>query len=203
MFGENSMTDALALLIRKELRTLAVARRYLPSWFSAGWPDESCNLHSVGVSFWTSFGQHSGFEAISEMPAPPLGPFAFAGSDVRSDSAWSQPGSWKPRLLVEFERYAGEVDATKLRGKMHNLVLAQHRWGSTAELLILAYWTRGLASLPEHESLRWIARHGFETRERQRVDGITSGDVLFVQFVHEQLANGHWRLQQAIERGVS
>ncbi|EDY20982.1 hypothetical protein CfE428DRAFT_1275 [Chthoniobacter flavus Ellin428] len=196
------MTDGLPTLIREELRTLAVARRYFPTWFGAGWSDDSCNLHSVGVSFWTTFGQHSGFEAVSEMPAPPLGPFAFAGSDVRSDSAWSQPASWKPRLLVEFERYAGEVDALKLRGKMQNLVLAQHRWGSTAELLILAYWTRGLASLPDHENLRRIARHGFETSERQRVDGIRSGDVLFVQFVHEPSAANHWRLQQTIERGV-
>lgn len=197
------MTESLSNVIRDELRTLAVARRYFPTWFTAGWPDESCNLHSVGVSFWTTLGQHCGFEAISEIPAPPLGAFAFAGSDVRSDSAWSPSGTWKPRLLVEFERYAGEADALKLRGKMQNLILAQHRWGSTAELLILAYWTRGLASLPEHDDLRRIARHGFETRERHRVDGITSGDVLFIQFVHEPLASGRWRLQQAIERGVS
>lgn len=124
------MTDGLPTLIREELRTLAVARRYFPTWFGVGWPDNSCNVHSVGVSFWTTLGQHLGFEAVSEMPAPPLGPFAFAGSDVRSDSAWSQPASWKPRLLVEFERYAGEVDALKLRGKMQSLVLAHVAGGA-------------------------------------------------------------------------
>lgn len=188
--------------IRQEASDLSIGRARLSLWLDRGVPDTSCSLHSVGMSYWSLLGTVLGFEAITEMPAPNDGPYAFVGDDVRSDSVWFATHQGKPDVLVEFERYAGSADEGKLAGKVENLLLAHHRWGKQPQTLVLAYWTKGLASLPDHASLRQRVRNGFVTRARECVCGSLACEVHFFQVVLQEVPESHWRLSQLIERGV-
>jgi len=189
-------------LIREEASDLSIARARLALWSARGIPDTSCALHSVGMSYWSLLGTVLGFEAITEMPAPNDGPYAFVGDDVRSDSVWFTTRQHTPDVLVEFERYGGSADEGKLAGKVDNLLLAHHRWGKQPQTLVLAYWTKGLASLPDHASLRQRVRNGFVTRARECVCGSLACEIHFFQVVLREVSESHWRLSQLIERGV-
>jgi hypothetical protein len=167
-----------------------------------GVQDSGVWVHSLGCSFWTLLGARMGFVATSEAPAPALGTYRFIGVDVRSDSVWFDRESREPRLLLEFERYGGLIDAGKLLGKVKNLLLAHHRWGETAESLVLTYWTNGLASLPQHAELVRVLRQGFETPARERVYGSSKASLLFFQFVMREDRDGLLRLTEIIERGL-
>jgi hypothetical protein len=105
-------------------------------------------------------------------------------------------------LLAEFERYSGQIDESKLSAKVENLLLAHHRWGEKPECLVLAYWTKSLRDLPDHDSLAYRFRRGFQTSAMERVDGSSSGILLVYQFILREADPGCWRLDQVKERGI-
>jgi hypothetical protein len=181
---------------------LSIARAQLGLWAHRGLADTSCALHGVGMSYWNLMGIALNYEAITEMPAPNDGPYSFVGDDVRNDSVWFQAQTYLPTVLVEFERYTGPSDEKKLVGKADNLLLAHHRWGKRPEVLVLAYWTKGLASLPDHSALRRRVRDGFETSAKEHVEGSMSCQVFFFQTVLQQTTDSRWSLSQMIERGL-
>jgi hypothetical protein len=196
------MGDALVDRIRQESREMTVAHRHMSLWTAVGVEDYSCTIHSTGVSYWNAMGLAFGFNAIAEMPAPQSGPYAFAGDDVRSDSLWFAVPAGSPSVAVEFERYTRRTDEGKLIEKVKNLLLAHHRWDRQPRILVLAYWTKGLASLPNHDRLRARIKNGFVTSAKERVEGAVNCDVLFFQTVLQQGDGGRWRLAQIVERGV-
>ena len=196
------MTDSLAARIREECRELAVANRHMSLWTSPGVSDFSCAVHSTGMSYWNSMGTAFGYSAVGEMPAPQVGRYALAGDDVRSDSVWFEAGTHSPVVVVEFERYTRPTDQGKLVGKADNLLLAHHRWNNEPHVLVLAYWTKGLASLPDHAQLRDRIKNGFVTTARERVGGVVGCEILFLQTVLMSDEQGRWRLTQIVERGI-
>ena len=203
VYGGDQVPASVVEAIRQETADLTIAKRHLGLWTDRGLPDTSCALHSIGMTYWNLVGTMSGFHAVAEMPAPAHGPFGFVGDEVRNDSAWFSPTADVPSALVEFERYSGINDEAKLAGKVNSLLLAHHRWQMVPKVLILAYWTKGLAALPDHASLRRRARQGFETSARERVLGSADAAMLFFQFVLQESMDSRWRLTQVIERGVS
>lgn len=201
-FGGDQVALSAVEAIRKETSELSLAKRHLGLWTDRGIADTSCALHSIGMTYWNLIGTMFGFDAIAEMPAPAEGAYGFVGDDVRNDSAWFSPRSEHPSVIVEFERYSGQSDEGKLSGKMNSLLLAHHRWLTVPKTLILAYWTKGLAALPDHDALRRRAKQGFETSAKERVTGASDAAVLFFQFVLQSADDTQWRLTQVIERGV-
>jgi hypothetical protein len=140
-------------------------------------------VHSLGCTFLTAAGRDLGFASVVEVPARREGPFAHVEEDVRSDSVWSESTTKRVVLLAEFERYAGKKK--DLNPKVETLLLAQQRWGCEDATLLLAYWTVGLATLPDHNSLRNIARGGFSAvvvcaSRATRRHGSSSTSSLFV-----------------------
>jgi hypothetical protein len=200
--GDALVTYSVVEAMRREARDLTVARAHLSLWVEKGLSDVSCTLHSSGMSYWNLIGTVLGYDAIGELPAPHDGPYAFVGDDVRSDSVWFEAPSHQPHVLVEFERYTGKTDETKLIGKVDNLLLAHHRWGQQPAVLILSYWTKGLVSLPDHAILRHRVQHGFMTRAKEQVEGSGRCQIFFFQTVLQQTIEGRWRLLQVIERGM-
>lgn len=202
-FGEGQVEQSVIEAIRTEASGMSIARRHFGLWTERGLADTSCSLHSVGVSYWNAMGTISGFNAICEMPAPVAGFYGNVGDDVRNDSVWFPPNSTSPIVLVEFERYSGASDAAKLTGKADNLLMAHHRWQASAKVLILAYWTKSFAALPDHAAMRQRLRRGFETSAKERVGGAFGCELLFFQFVLQQAEESRWQLSQILERGVA
>jgi hypothetical protein len=196
------VTYSVVEAMRREARDLTVARAHLSLWVEKGLSDVSCTLHSTGMSYWNLIGTVLGYDAIGELPAPHDGPYTVVGDDVRSNSVWFEAPSHQPHVLVEFERYTGKTDETKLIGKVDNLLLAHHRWGQQPAVLILSYWTKGLVSLPDHAILRHRVQHGFMTRAKEQVEGSGRCQIFFFQTVLQQTIEGRWRLLQVIERGM-
>jgi hypothetical protein len=189
-----------------KLQDLQFVREVLPIWTDWGVEDSGVLIHSLGVTFLTALGQRLGYVAISEVPTPHQGAFAHIGDEVRSDSVWFDRISHAPVLIAEFERYSGSDEhKLKLGKKVKKLLLAQHRCSAMSEpanFLLLAYWTKGLASLPKHAELQQIVQHGFETRSRQKVLGCSSR-LLFLQFVMQESQGNSLHLTKIISRGVS
>lgn len=178
-----------------------VAERYFPAWVNEGIPDYLCSIHSLGVTFWTTLGQALGLVAVGEMPALHQTEKTYgAGKEIISDSVWFRD-RFDPCVLVEFERYAGEQDAAKLSDKFDNLLLAYHHWGSQADLLVLAYWTKGLVNLPNHDLYKKRLRDGFSFAGRSFVPGSASVRPLFFQFILSDTEDGRWKLDKILERG--
>jgi hypothetical protein len=195
------MADELGARITEQVQNLRLARELFPSWVETGFKDYSCTVHSYGISFWTALGQAMGYEAICELPAPSNGRYSAVGDDVRSDSAWFDRQSSEPILLVEFERYDGLADKDKLMGKVSNLLLAHHRWGQRARV-VLAYWTKGLCDCPDHAMLANRFKCGYHTSAMERVEGSGIGTLLIYQFILRECEIGRWRLWQIRERGT-
>lgn len=202
VYGENNVIHSTIEQIREEARTLSIAKQRLPIWTKQGLGDYSCTLHSAGTTYWNTMGEALGYTSISEMPAPQNGPCAFVGDDVRSDSLWFDARNHEPLVVVEFERYARQSDENKLVGKVDNLLLAYHRWGTKPRVLVLAYWTKGLATLPNHASLRRHVKQGFVTPAKERVEAAVDCELLFFQTVLSETDMGRWRLSQVVERGL-
>jgi hypothetical protein len=151
------------------------------------------------VSFWTLRGHQLGHVAMCEAPAPSGAPHSEAG--VRLDSVWFDRQTQNPLLLAEFERYEGPQDAAKLNRKVQNLLIAHRRWGETASVLTLSYWTKSLAALPPHAEFQRLFREGFITAARERVPGSAKGQLLFFQFVLSEGPDNRLRLSHIIPRG--
>jgi hypothetical protein len=189
-------------MIPEEPEQLKIAADLFPQAVIRGLPDFSCNIHSFGCTYWTALGQHAGFSAICEMPAPNAGVAALKGDNVISDSAWFAKTQDHPEALVEFERYSDEGDGGKLVSKVQNLLLGYWRWNQQPKLLIVAYWTKGLRNLPNHQSMRAIIRNGFTTAARENIPGTRIVGIRFFQFVFEELSPERWKLVRIIERGT-
>lgn len=198
--GGVSVHDGLTGRLNTGLLQMQQARSLFPLWTSRGLPDGT--VHSAGISLLTALGQTLGYEAYCEMPAPRKGRYAHVGDDVRSDSAWFDRSTGCPLLLAEFERYSGQVDESGLLTKVKNLLLAHHRWGEIPECLVLAYWTKSLRDLPDHDVLGHTFRRGFQTRAMEPVDGSSRGALLVYQFILKKADPGCWRLDQVKERGT-
>jgi hypothetical protein len=181
--------------------TVEAASSHLPMWTEWGVRDAGHLVHSLGCTFLTAAGRDLGFAAISEVPAPREGPLAHVEEDVRSDSVWFNRTTKRVALVAEFERYAGKQK--DLSPKVETLLLAQHRWDCENALLLLAYWSVGLVTLPDHDSLRSIARLGFNATGGVRVTGNPKARLIFYQFVVRAGQDGLLRLENIIRRGES
>lgn len=181
--------------------TVEAASSHLPMWTEWGVRDVGHFVHSLGCTFLTAAGRDLGFTAVSEVPAPREGPLAHVEEDVRSDSVWFDRSTKRVALVAEFERYAGKQK--DLSPKVETLLLAQHRWGCENATLLLAYWTVGLVTVPDHDSLRGIARGGFGARGGVRVPGNPNARLIFCQFVVRAGQDGLLRLENIIRRGES
>lgn len=135
---------------------------HLPIWTLWGVRDTGHLIHSLGCTFLTAAGRDLGYVAISEVPAPREGPLAQIEEDVRSDSVWFDRTTRRVSLVAEFERYAGKQK--DLSPKLETLLLAQQRWGCRDATLLLAYWSVGLVSLPDHDKLRASCLKAFKRR---------------------------------------
>jgi hypothetical protein len=197
------VSEHLPALLQAAAAGLSFARHAFPLWTEHGLRDYQLTLHSVGVSYWVALGHHLGYCGVGELPAPPEGRYGRVGDDVRCDATWFDRASGRPVLLAEFERYDGSEDEPKLLGKVENLLLAHHRWGQSADTLVLAYWTRGLADLPSHDGLQERFRSGFRTPAMERVPGSACGTLLFYQFILGPRPRGRWRLRQIQARGAA
>jgi hypothetical protein len=86
---------------------------------------------------------------VSEVPAPRQGILANVDQDVRSDSVWFDRSTRTSALVAEFERYSGKQK--DLSPKVETLLLAQQRWECPNATLLLAYWSVGLVTVPDHD----------------------------------------------------
>lgn len=179
--------------------TREAASALLPMWTEWGVRDVGHLIHSLGCTFLTAVGRDHGFAAVSEAPAPHEALFAHVEEDVRSDSVWFDRKTKRVVLLGEFERYAGKKK--DLSPKVETLLLAQNWWGCKDLILMLAYWSIGHVSLPDHDGLRNIAREGFSARGGVRVPGNSRTRVIFYQFIVRAGQDGLLRLEDIIRRG--
>lgn len=181
--------------------TVDAAASHVPMWTEWGVRDVGHIVHSLGCTFLTAVGRDLGFAAVSEVPAPRAGALAHVEEDVRSDSVWFDRQSRGVVLLAEFERYCGKQK--DLGPKVESLLLAQHRWGCSSATLLLAYWSVGLVTLPDHESLRDLVRSGFLATGGVRVPGNPGARLLCYQFVVRAGNDGLLRLDGILRRGES
>jgi len=191
----HSLSDA------KNLLTIDSATSHLPMWTEWGVRDVGPLVHSLGCTFITAVGRDLGFASVSEVPAPREGPLAHIAEDVRSDSVWFERSTRRVALVAEFERYAGKQK--DLSPKVETLLLAQQRWGCEDATLLLAYWSIGLVTLPDHDNLRSIARGGFSATGGVRVPGNSRAKLVFYQFVVRSGQDGLLRLESILRRGES
>lgn len=179
--------------------TVEVATAHLPMWTTWGVQDFGHLIHSLGCTFLTAVGRDLGFASVSEVPASREAALARVEEDVRSDSVWFDRATRRVALVAEFERYAGKQK--DLSPKVETLLLAQQRWACPDAVLLLAYWSVGLVTLPDHDSLRCIARGGFQALGGVRVPGNPKARVAFFQFVVRPGQDGLLRLESIIQRG--
>lgn len=181
--------------------TIDAAASHVPMWTEWGVRDVGHLVHSLGCTFLTAVGRDLGAAAVSEVPAPREGTLAHVEEDVRSDSVWFDRQARRVVLLAEFERYCGKQK--ELGPKIETLLLAQHRWECPSAVLLLAYWSVGLVTVPDHDSLRNIVRNGFLATGGVRVPGNSGARVLFYQFVVRAGKDGLLRLESILRRGES
>lgn len=182
-----------------ERLTVDAAAAHLPMWTTWGVRDTGHLIHSLGCTFLTAVGRDLGFAPISEVPAPRDGTLAHVEEDVRSDSVWFDRETQRVALVAEFERYTGK--RKDLSPKLETLLLAQQRWSCPDAILLLAYWSVGLVTLPDHTSLTGIARGGFQALGGVRVPGNPRARVVFFQFVLRPGQDELLRLESVIQRG--
>lgn len=178
-----------------------VAASHLPMWTQWGVRDVGHLVHSLGCTFLSAAGRDLGFASVSEAPAPRQGSLVQVEEDVRSDSVWFDRNTQRVVLIAEFERYAGKQK--DLSPKVETLLLAHHRWGCENGTLLLAYWTVGLVSLPDHDNLRGIVTGGFSAMGGVRVPGNPQAKLIFYQFVVRAGRDGLLRLESILRRGES
>lgn len=181
--------------------TVESASAHLPMWTDWGVQDAGHLVHSLGCTFLTAAGRDLGYATVSEVPAPREGPFAHVEEDVRSDAVWFDRTTKRLVLLAEFERYSGKQK--DLSPKAETLLLAQQRWGCEDATLLLAYWTVGLVTLPDHDRLRSIVDGGFTAMGGVRIPGNSKAKVIFYQFVVRPGQDRLLRLENIIRRGES
>jgi hypothetical protein len=181
--------------------TIEAAASHLPMWTEWGVHDVGHLVHSLGCTFLTAVGHDLGFASVCEVPAPRQGSLAHVEEDVRTDSVWFDRTTRRVSLVAEFERYAGKQK--DLSPKVETLLLAQQRWGCEDATLLLAYWSVGLVTVPDHDNLRSIVRSGFSATGGVRVPGNPRARLIFYQFVVGAGQDGLLRLESILRRGIS
>lgn len=181
--------------------TIDTCSSHLPMWSDWGVRDGGYLIHSIGCTFLTAVGRDLGFAAVSEVPAPRLGILGNVDQDVRSDSVWFDRLTRQPALIAEFERYTGKQK--DLSPKVESLLLAQQRWECPSATLVLAYWTVGHVTVPDHDGLRSIVRGGFRAMTGVRIPGNPNARIIFHQFVVRAGQDGLFRLENILRRGDS
>lgn len=181
--------------------TVEAAEAHLPMWTTWGVHDAGHLVHSLGCTFLTAVGRDLGFASVSEVPAPREGSLANVEENVRSDAVWFDRSTQRVALVAEFERNAGKQK--DLSPKVETLLLAHHRWACKEATLLVAYWSVGLVSVPDHESLRRIVREGYSAGGGVRVPGNPGARLVFYQFVVRAGQDGLLRLESIIQRGES
>lgn len=170
-------------------------------WTDWGVLDAGPLIHSLGCTYFTALGQELGYAAVCEAPAPRPGELSHVEEDVRSDTAWFDRETQQAVTLVEFERYADKQK--DLTPKLESLLLAQQRWAQPEAALVLAYWSIGLVTVPDHRALRRVVRGGFTARGGVRVPGNPRANLLFWQFIVRPGKDGLMRLDEIVQRGES
>jgi hypothetical protein len=201
MFGELLVTSSLLDKILKAIEDKDFVKYSFPMMSDWGVKDEDTLIHSLGCSYWMQLGHHLGYSGVVEVPAP-LTYAIRSNHDVRSDAVWFDKKTQQPNLVVEFERYSGtNSDQIKLTDKVKNLLLAHRRWNLTADFVVLAYWTNGLKTLPDHQGLKTLFEQGFKLANGEFVEGSNTKQLLLLNFVFQSDKQGVHRLVDVIKRG--
>jgi hypothetical protein len=201
MHGGVSVAERLKAVLKEKLSDFSLIEELVPSLTNWGVEDSDVLIHSLGVTYLTLLGHTLSFSSAAEIPTPRHRAYAHIGEGVRSDTVWFDRTTRSPVLIAEFERYSGQEHIPKLEEKVRNLLLAQHRWQDQDRLLVLAYWTINLVSLPEHNQLALLLKDGFETRAQERVAGTHCGQLLFFHFLFRYTSNQQLVLSEVIQRG--
>jgi len=176
--------DRLAELIRNKMSVDAFVANDFPALTAWGVEDQDVMIHSLGVSSWNSLGHELGFMAVAECPVPFSG---IAADDIRSDSVWFDKEKKQPVVIVEFERYDGtEHGRQKLIEKAENLLEANNRWGGAPQVLVLAAWSSGMVTAPDHHLFTRKIREGFKNRKGAMIKGNPEAKFLFSRFYFQK-----------------
>ena len=201
MFGAALVNNPLHELVLNAIDDKAFVTNAFPMLCDWGVKDEDTLIHSLGCSYWMQLGHHLGYSGVVEVPAP-LTYALRVNHDVRSDAVWFSYQDKQPKLVVEFERYGGtSSDRNKLEGKVKNLLLAYLRWSCAPEIIVLAYWTIGLKTLPNHQKLKKIYADGFDFGSGEYIKGANPSRLMFMNFVFEMGNDNLYRLVSVIPRG--
>ncbi len=201
MFGVLLVTNSLQDKVLKAIEDKDFVKHAFPMMSDWGVKDEDTLIHSLGCSYWMALGHHLGYSGVVEVPAP-LTYAIRSNHDVRSDAVWFDKKTQKPNLVVEFERYSGtNSDQVKLKDKVKNLLLAHRRWHLAPDFVVLAYWTNGLKTLPDHQGLNTLFSQGFKLANGEFVEGSNTKQLLILNFVFQSDKQGTHRLVDVIKRG--
>jgi hypothetical protein len=200
-FGALLVINSLQEKILKTIENDDFVKHSFPMMSDWGVKDDDTLIHSLGCSYWMALGHHLGYSGVVEVPAP-LTYAIRSNHDVRSDAVWFDKETQKPNLVVEFERYSGtNSDQIKLTDKVKNLLLAHRRWDLQPALVVLAYWTNGLKTLPNHQGLKTIFEQGFKLSNGEFVEGSNSRELLLLNFVFQSDKQGKHCLIDVVKRG--
>ncbi|MFT5634889.1 MAG: hypothetical protein ACI89T_000320 [Cognaticolwellia sp.] len=201
MFGVLLVNNSLKDKVLTTIENKDFVEHAFPMMSDWGVKDEDTLIHSLGCSYWMELGHHLGYCGVVEVPAP-LTYAIRSNHDVRSDAVWFDKKSQKPNLVVEFERYSGtNSDKIKLTDKVKNLLLAHRRWKLEPDFVVLAYWTNGLKTLPDHQGLKTLFEQGFKLANGEVVEGCNSKQLLLLNFVFQSDKQGTHRLVDVVKRG--
>ena len=184
------MADVHATL-SAEFRKLGIARELFPMWTQWGVEDESVAVHSLGLSYLTTVGQHAGYACCCEYPV--------AGHKVRADSVWWDRETRVPVALFEFERHKG---GSELEDKVKNLLRAYHSLDGAPALLGLVFWTKNFYPLGDQgvRGLWRILERGFEAEDRRRFTPAPTHLLRVYECLHQKGSTGRHTLKQILER---
>ncbi|ACN17950.1 hypothetical protein HRM2_49020 [Desulforapulum autotrophicum HRM2] len=175
--------NKMALLIQNKMSIANFVSNAFPMLCEWGVEDQDVMVHSLGVSAWNTLGHELGFMAVAECPAP----FAAFADDIRSDSVWFDKTTGLPVVVIEFERYDGtEKGRQKMGEKAEHLLEANQRWGGHPQVLILASWSKGMVSVPDHRNFCTMIHQGFKNQKGTRVNGNPGAKFLFSRFCFQQ-----------------
>lgn len=178
--------------LREEFRTLAIAQRYFPLWTTWGIEDVSVGIHSIGLSYLTTLGQHLNFVACAEFPVT---------ESIRADTIWWEATTRKPIAVFEFERFK---DGSELLSKCKNLLQCYVAYQRSPEVLGLCIWTKQFYPLDISylTQLQLIIRQGFSNNSGKWIPGLTGKIFYLWEFQHMPHNHSILKLNQIYERDV-
>lgn len=190
------LMNKLIQKIKQEMTMDGFLKTDYPAFVEWGVEDQDVMVHSLGVSCWNTLGYKLGYMPVAECPAPLSG---VPGDDIRSDSVWFDKKTKSPLVIIEFERYGGKTKGKqKLYEKTENLFEASERWGGMPYLLILASWSSGMVSAPDHKTMVQKIRQGFKNRKGAFIPGNTDARFLFSRFCFQPSQYNKLKLDRII-----